>query len=217
MAPRGSFRRGHADRDPASVGRPGGDRFALTGPAAITLRDGGAVIDGLSIAAGAGRITAAGRVGQALDLRVAIRFATLSLARIAAPSLAPFRGPWTAKPISTGLSRAPRTLRDQRREARRPADAQAGLPAIDATAKGTLSDGQRPGRRDGRARRRPDGLGIAAREAGGPLDLRARGTLDASLANSLLSVGGQSVTGKVTIDGASPVRWRRRGRRARRC
>ncbi|WP_043353796.1 hypothetical protein, partial [Methylobacterium sp. B1] len=62
--------------------------FALTGPAAITLRDGGAVIDGLSIAAGAGRITAAGRVGQALDLRVAIRSLPLSLARIAAPSLA---------------------------------------------------------------------------------------------------------------------------------
>ena len=66
----------------------GNDRFALTGPAAIALRDGGAVIDGLSIAAGSGRVTVAGRAGRELDLKVAIRSLPLSLARIAAPSLA---------------------------------------------------------------------------------------------------------------------------------
>ena len=181
----------------------GNDRFALTGPAAITLRDGGAVIDGLSIAAGSGRVTVAGRAGRDLDLRVAIRSLPLSLARIAAPDLAlsgtldgeaDLRGPATRPEgryaVSVAKLVAPQTR-------------QAGLPAIDAAAKGTLSDGQAS--LDGRV---TAGRGVALTvsgslpvEAGGPLDLRARGTLDAALANSLLSVGGQSVTGKVAIDG----------------
>jgi translocation and assembly module TamB len=181
----------------------GNDRFALTGPASVTLRDGGAVIDGLSIAAGAGRITVAGRAGRDLDLRVAIRTLPLSLARIAAPDLAlsgtldgeaDLRGP-AARPEGRYAVTLAKLVAPQTR--------QAGLPPIDATAKGTLADGQAS--LDGRV---TAGRGVALTvagslpvEAGGPLDLRARGTLDAALANSLLSLGGQSVAGKVAIDG----------------
>ncbi|MGH1575309.1 translocation/assembly module TamB domain-containing protein [Methylobacterium sp. P31] len=181
----------------------GSDRFALTGPASITLQDGGVVIDGLSVAAGSGRVTVSGRAGRDLDLRLGIRALPLSLARIAAPSLilsgtldgkADLHGPANRPEGHYALTVATLVA---------PQTRQAGLPAVDASAKGTLSDGQAS--LDGRV---SAGRGVALTvagalpvEAGGPLDVRARGTLDASLANSLLSVGGQSVAGKVAVDG----------------
>ena len=181
----------------------GGDRFALSGPATITLRDGGAVIDGLAVTAGAGRITVAGRAGRDLDLRVGIRALPLSLVRIAAPDLAlsgtldgeaDLHGP-AGRPEGRYALTVSKLVAPQTR--------QAGLPPVDASAKGTLSDGQAS--LDGRV---SAGQGIALTvagslpvETGGALDLRARGTLDASLANSVLSAGGQSVAGRVAIDG----------------
>jgi translocation and assembly module TamB len=181
----------------------GGDRFALSGPAAVTLRDGDAVIDGLAIVAGAGRITLAGRVGNDLDLRLGIRALPLALARIAVPDLAlsgtldgeaELRGP-AGRPDGHYALTVSRLVAPQTR--------QAGLPPVDASAKGTLSDGQAS--LEGRV---AAGKGVALTvtgtlpvEPGGPLDLRARGTLDAALANTVLSVGGQSVAGRVAIDG----------------
>lgn len=181
----------------------GGDRFALTAPAAVTLRDGGAVIDGLSLAAGSGRITVAGRAGRDLDLRLAIRALPLSLARIAAPDLAlsgsldgeaDLRGP-SGRPEGRYAFTVSKLTAPQTR--------QAGLPPVDASAKGTLSDGSAS--LDGRV---TAGRGVALTvagtlpvAAGGPLDLRGRGILDAALANSMLSVGGQSVGGRIAIDG----------------
>lgn len=197
----------------------GGDRFALTGPAAITLRDGGAVIDGLSIAAGAGRITAAGRVGQALDLRVAIRSLPLSLARIAAPSLAlsgtldgeadlhgPVTRPEGRYAISVAKLVAPQTR-------------QAGLPAIDATAKGTLSDGQAS--LDGRV---TAGRGVALTvsgslpvEAGGRWTCAHVGPWTHPSPIPCSASAARASPARLPSTAASPVRWRRRGRRARRC
>ena len=181
----------------------GADRFALSGPATITLRDGGAVIDNVAIAAGSGRITVAGRAGRDLDLRVALRALPLSLARIAAPDLAlsgsldgeaELRGP-ADRPEGRYALTIAKLVAPQTR--------QAGLPPIDASAKGTLSDGKAS--LDGRV---TAGRGVALMvagtlpvEPGGALDLHARGTLEAALANSMLSVGGQSVTGRVAIDG----------------
>ncbi|WP_409566800.1 translocation/assembly module TamB domain-containing protein [Methylobacterium sp. E-046] len=181
----------------------GGERFALSGPATVTLRDGGAVIDGFVIAAGAGRITVDGLAGRDLDLRVGIRALPLSLVRIAAPDLAlsgtidgeaDLRGP-AERPSGRYALTVNKLVAPQTR--------QAGLPPVDASAKGTLSGGEAS--LDGRV---SAGRGVALTvagtlpvEPGGPLDLRARGTLDASLANSLLSVGGQSVAGRVAIDG----------------
>ena len=181
----------------------GGDRFALSGPAAITLRDGGAVIDGLALTAGSGRITVAGRAGRDLDLRVGIRALPLSLVRIAVPDLAlsgtldgeaDLHGP-VGRPEGHYALTVSKLVAPQTR--------QAGLPPVDATAKGALSEGHAS--LDGRiAAGRGIALTVAGTvpvETGGPLDLRARGTLDAALANSLLSVGGQSVAGRIAIDG----------------
>ncbi|MCJ2054277.1 translocation/assembly module TamB domain-containing protein [Methylobacterium sp. J-070] len=181
----------------------GGDRFALSGPATVTLRDGGAVIDGLAITAGTGRITVAGRTGPDLDLRVGIRALPLSLARIAVPDLA-LSGTLDGDADLHGSAARPEgryALTVSKLVA--PQTRQAGLPPVDLSAKGTLSDGQAS--LDGRVAA-GRGIDLTVRgtlpvEPGGAVDLRARGTLDASLANSMLSAGGQSVAGRVAIDG----------------
>ena len=181
----------------------GSDRFALTGPAAITLAQGGAVIDDLSVAAGSGRVQVSGRAGRTLDLKVAIHALPLSLARIASPDLA-LSGTLDGEADLRGDADRPEgryALRVARLVA--PQTRSAGLPPIDAEAKGTLSGGQAS--LDGRV---AAGRGMALTlsgslpvEPGGPLGLRAKGTLDAALANSLLSATGQSVAGRVAIDG----------------
>ncbi|GJE40363.1 translocation/assembly module TamB domain-containing protein [Methylobacterium persicinum] len=181
----------------------GADRFALTGPAAITLAQGGAVIDGLSITAGSGRVQVSGRAGQDLDLRVAIRALPLSLARIAAPDLA-LSGTLDGEADLHGSASRPDghyAMKVSRLVA--PQTRSAGLPPIEAEARGTLSGGQAS--LDGRV---SAGRGVALVLSGaipvapgGSLGLRAKGTLDAALANSMLSATGQSVGGRVAIDG----------------
>lgn len=180
----------------------GGDRVALAGPAAITLDDGSASIENLVVAAGSGRISVQGRAGSNLDLKLGIRALPLSLARIASPSLAlsgtlegeaDLRGPAARPDGRYALTVAGLVTPETRK---------AGLPPITARASGRLADGEAS--IDGRvsAGRGADVTvtGSVPVEAGGGLNLRARGTLDAALANSMLSVSGQRVAGRVTLD-----------------
>ena len=180
----------------------GGDRLALAGPAAITLDEGSALIEGLVVAAGSGRISVQGRAGSDLDLRLGIRALPLSLARIASPSLAlsgtlegeaDLRGSAARPEGRYALSVAGLVTPETRR---------AGLPPITARASGRLSDGEAS--IDGRvsAERGADVTvtGTVPVEAGGGLSLRARGSLDAALANSMLSVSGQRVAGRIALD-----------------
>ena len=180
----------------------GGDRLALAGPAAITLDQGSALIEGLVVAAGAGRISVQGRAGSELDLKLGIRALPLSLARIASPSLtlsgtlegeADLRGPAARPEGRYALNLAGLVTPETRR---------AGLPPITARAIGRLADGEAS--IDGRvsAGRGADVTvtGTVPVEAGGGLSLRARGTLDAALANSMLSVNGQRVAGRIALD-----------------
>ncbi|WP_246691628.1 translocation/assembly module TamB domain-containing protein [Methylobacterium sp. WL12] len=180
----------------------GADRLALAGPATVTLDGNGARIEGLTIAAGTGRVTVAGRAGRDNDLTVGIRALPLALARIASPGLtlagtldgeAAIRGP-ADRPQGHYALTVARLVTPETRKA--------GLPPIEARASGNLGDG-----RIGLDGRITAGPGVAMTlsgslpaGAGGELAVKARGTLDAALANSLLSVGGQRVAGRVTID-----------------
>ncbi|MCJ2112459.1 translocation/assembly module TamB domain-containing protein [Methylobacterium sp. E-025] len=180
----------------------GADRLALAGPATVTLEGGGARIDDLTIAAGGGRVTVAGKAGRDNDLTIGIRALPLALARIAAPGLAlsgtldgeaAIRGP-TDRPQGHYALTVARLVTPETRKA--------GLPPIEARASGDLGDG-----RIGLDGRITAGPGVAMTlsgslpaAAGGSLAVKARGTLDAALANSLLSVGGQRVAGRVAID-----------------
>ncbi|GEO98641.1 translocation/assembly module TamB domain-containing protein [Methylobacterium haplocladii] len=180
----------------------GGDRVALAGPASITLEDGAAVIDGLSLAAGSGRVTVQGRAGQALDLKIGIRALPLALARIAAPSLA-LSGTLDGDADVHGSAERPAgryALTVSRLVA--PETRKAGLPPIDAKASGTLGDGNASidGRVSAGRGAEVTVTGSLPIETGGALALRARGNLDAAMANSLLSTGGQRIGGRVALD-----------------
>ncbi|MCJ2030136.1 translocation/assembly module TamB domain-containing protein [Methylobacterium sp. J-043] len=180
----------------------GGDRLALAGPAAITLDGGSALIENLVVAAGSGRISVQGRAGSDLDLKLGIRALPLSLARIASPSLA-LSGTLEGEADLRGTAARP--------EGRyaltvaglvTPETRKAGLPPITARANGRLSDGEAS--IDGRvsAGRGADVTvtGTIPVEAGGGLNLRARGNLDVALANSMLSGSGQRVAGRIVLD-----------------
>ncbi|KQQ31662.1 hypothetical protein ASF53_02925 [Methylobacterium sp. Leaf123] len=180
----------------------GGDRLALAGPAAITLDGGSALIENLVVAAGSGRISVQGRAGSDLDLKLGIRALPLSLARIASPSLAlsgtlegeaDLHGPAARPEGRYALSVAGLVTPETRK---------AGLPPITARASGRLNDGEAS--IDGRvsAGRGADVTvtGTVPVEAGGGLNLRARGNLDAALANSMLSASGQRVAGRIVLD-----------------
>ena len=180
----------------------GGDRLALAGPAAITLDQGSALIEGLVVAAGSGRITVQGSAGSDLDLKLGIRALPLSLARIASPTLAlsgtlegeaALRGPAARPEGRYALSVAGLVTPETRK---------AGLPPITARASGRLADGEASidGRVSAGRGAEVTVTGTVPVEAGGGLSLRARGTLDAALANSMLSVGGQRVAGRVALD-----------------
>ncbi|WP_442919101.1 translocation/assembly module TamB domain-containing protein [Methylobacterium sp. Leaf118] len=180
----------------------GGDRLALAGPAAITLDGASALIDNLVIAAGSGRVSVQGRAGEALDLKIGIRALPLALARIASPSLAlsgtlegeaDLRGS-AARPEGRYALSVARLVTPETRKA--------GLPPIDARASGTLGAGAASldGRVSAGRGAEVSVTGSIPVEPGGPLTLRARGTLDAALANSMLSTGGQRVAGRVALD-----------------
>ncbi|KAB1074340.1 translocation/assembly module TamB domain-containing protein [Methylobacterium planeticum] len=184
------------------VAARGGDRLALAGPATITLDQGSALIEGLSINAGGGRLDLSGRAGDRLDLKLGIRALPLSLARIASPGLA-LSGTLEGEAEMRGDASRPEgryALTVNRLVT--PETRKAGLPPIEARASGTLADG-----RAGLDGRVSAGRGIEMTvsgslpiEAEGALALKARGTLEAALANSFLSAGGQRVTGRVVFD-----------------
>ncbi|TGD95789.1 hypothetical protein EU555_26525 [Methylobacterium nonmethylotrophicum] len=180
----------------------GADRLALAGPATVTFADHGVTVAGLAIAAGSGRASLDGTLGSRLDLRLGLKSLPLSLARIAAPSLS-LSGTLDGEAVLTGPAESPEgrySLSLSRLVT--PETRSAGLPPVDAKASGRIGDG----------RAGLDGTVTAGRglqlalsgtlpvEAGGAMDLRARGTLDAALANTMLAAGGQRLTGRVALD-----------------
>ncbi|SFG48163.1 translocation/assembly module TamB domain-containing protein [Methylobacterium gossipiicola] len=180
----------------------GGDRLALAGPATITLAEGGAVIDNLVVAAGSGRVSLSGRAGDRLDLKLGLKAVPLALARIASPGLA-LSGTLDGEADLRGTSARPEghyALTLARLVT--PETRKAGLPPIDAKASGTLSDGRAgiDGRVSAGRGAEMTVSGSVPVAAGGNIALKLRGTLEAALANSLLSVGGQRVTGRIALD-----------------
>ncbi|WP_082523938.1 translocation/assembly module TamB domain-containing protein [Methylobacterium sp. Leaf399] len=180
----------------------GSDKVALAGPATITLDGGSVVLDGLVVSAGAGRVSLAGRAGSSLDLTVGIRALPLSIARMAVPSLT-LAGTLDGEAVVRGSPARPEGRYDLSvSRLVTPQTRQAGLPPIDAKARGTLDGGRATV--DGRfSAGRGAEVTIAGSlpvAAGGDLALKAKGTLDAALANSLLSAGGQRVTGRIAVD-----------------
>ncbi len=189
------------DLDALSAQR-GRERLALAQPARFTLVDGGVTIAGLAIAAGGGRITADGTVGGRLSLVADIRAVPLAVAAIAVPTLR-LEGVADGRVELTGSRTAPagsfRLALARVATAERKAG---GVPPADLRAAGTL--------RDGRASIEATlaaGRGYSLQVSGsipldraGRLDLRARGSVDAALANARIVGSGQRVAGRISLD-----------------
>ncbi|WP_375409294.1 translocation/assembly module TamB domain-containing protein [uncultured Methylobacterium sp.] len=182
----------------------GSDRIALARPATVTLDGGSASIDALVVSAGAGRVSLSGRAGSDLDLTIGIRALPLALARMANPGLS-LSGTLDGEATLRGKAAEPEGRYDLTLSRLvTPQTRQAGVPPIDAKARGILADGRAT--IDGRVSAgRGAELALSGSlpvEAGGELALKGRGTFDAALANSMLSAGGQRVTGRIAVDAA---------------
>ncbi|MDP3321782.1 MAG: translocation/assembly module TamB domain-containing protein, partial [Bosea sp. (in: a-proteobacteria)] len=182
--------------------RRDGRRIALANPASFRFPAGGVEIAGFALAIENGRLTLAGRAGEALDLDIAARNVPLSAARILAPSL-DLSGMLEAQAKIGGTAAAPtgpwsvKVTRLVTPETRR-----AGLPPVEIAASGalkgevtTIDASVNAGRGASLTLR-----GTAPLNAAGVLDLAAQGRIDATLANPLIGAQGRRVTGSVALD-----------------
>ncbi|KQK32293.1 hypothetical protein ARD30_00490 [Bosea thiooxidans] len=182
--------------------RRDGRAITLANPASFSFPASRVEIAGLALMIDKGRVTLDGRAGETLDLRLAARDVPLSAARIAVPSL-DLSGTLNAEAQVKGrpgdLS-GPWKLRIARLVT--PETRQAGLPPVEIAGEGALkgdatsvSATVNAGRGASLTLR-----GTAPLNAAGALDLSAQGRVDAALANTILAVNGQRLTGNVAID-----------------
>lgn len=182
--------------------RRGARQLALAQPATVSLQDGTTTIGNLVIAAGQGRVGISGTVGRRIDLSVDIRNLPLQIAEIAVPDLG-IAGTVNGDASIKGDASNPTGSYDVRvaglatRETR-----QAGLPPLTVTARGQIANRRATVNADLAAGR----FGALQVSGSVPLDmadelaLKVSGRIDLALANTLLSAGGQRVSGSATLD-----------------
>lgn len=182
--------------------RRDGRAITLANPATFSFPASGVEIAGLALTIDKGKVTLDGRAGETLDLRFTARDVPLAAARIASPSLN-FSGTLNAEAQVKGKPgdlAGPWKVRIAQLVT--PETRQAGLPPVEITGEGafkgdatSVSATVNAGRGASLTLR-----GTAPLNATGPLDLAAQGRVDAGLANPLLAVNGQRVTGSVAVD-----------------
>ncbi|QEL22649.1 hypothetical protein FQV39_08770 [Bosea sp. F3-2] len=182
--------------------RRDGRAITLANPASLSFPTSGVEIAGLALMIDKGRVTLDGRAGETLDLRFTARDVPLAAARIASPNLN-LSGTLNAEAQVKGKPgdlAGPWKLRVAQLVT--PETRQAGLPPVEITGEGafkgdatSVSATVNAGRGASLTLR-----GTAPLNATGPLDLSAQGRVDAVLANPVLAVNGQRVTGSVAID-----------------
>jgi translocation and assembly module TamB len=179
-----------------------GRRIALAAPATLTLEDGGVRTEALALASGRGRATFAGRFGRTLDAQMTISRLPLSILRVFAPTLA-IDGALDGEARLEGPAAAPRgPFRLSVAGLSIPEARAAGLPALAVTAEGALE-----GERARLAARIRGGRTVSVELSGaapfspsGALDISARGTLDAAVANARLAASGQRLRGRIAFE-----------------
>lgn len=182
--------------------RRDGRAITLANPASLSFPASGVEIANLALMIDKGRVTLDGRAGEALDLRFTARDVPLAAARIASPNLN-LSGTLNAEAQVKGKPgdlAGPWKLRIAQLVT--PETRQAGLPPVEITGEGafkgdatSVSATVNAGRGASLTLR-----GTAPLNAAGPLDLAAQGRVDAVLANPMLAVNGQRVTGSVAVD-----------------
>jgi translocation and assembly module TamB len=182
--------------------RRAGRRIALASPATLTWQNETLSFDRITIAADSGRLTASGRAGKTLDVSVDVKSLPLGLLAVVSPSLN-LSGTLDGEAHLQGSSAAP-TGDWKVRIARLsdPSVRSAGLSALDVNANGRLQ-GTSTTVNAQVAAGRAGNLQITGNvpiDGSRRLDLSARGTLDASAANTMLAANGQTVTGRAAVD-----------------
>jgi translocation and assembly module TamB len=175
--------------------------LALSRPARITIADGTAMIEDVTIAANGGRISIAGAAGETLDLNLEIASLPLSISEIFVPGLG-LTGTANGSAQLRGSADAPRgeyrlTLSD----VALPQLREAGIPSVNVSASGTIAD-QRVGV-DAAIEAAAASLritGSAPLQSTDELDLRAQGNLDLAAANVILGPQGRRLTGSAQLD-----------------
>lgn len=177
-------------------------QIALARPAAITFADGGVIVQRLELSVDGGTISADGRAGSTLDLRLAAKAVPLSAVDIIVPGTG-LSGTLDGSAQIGGTANAP--TGDWRIQISRLAAAQGqglGAPPIAVTAQGRLSDGSTSV--DGTINAGRAGTfrvnGRVPLNTAQTLDLSLQGRLDLSVANSFLSAEGRQVAGAAVID-----------------
>lgn len=186
------------------------DRYVLSlgQPVMLTLREGSLVIPETTINADSGQATLAGKLGLARnidsDLNLTLRRWPLSIAGLFAPQV-DVSGIVDGRVSIKGPIIRPQGQYDFTiNNVMTPEIRTAGLPAVDASAKGQLRgdhttfDASATIGRAGTLQIN----GTAPFDPKGNLAVRINGQLDAAVANSILSASGQQVTGRVNIDGS---------------
>ena len=179
-----------------------GQKLALRQPATLTLADDGLFIKGFALDANGGRLTIEGRVGSALDVKVAASALPLSIADLAAPGLG-LTGTLDGAAAISGTAGDPSgDWRVAIHHLTAPQTRGASLPAIDAAASGRLGGERTTIDADVHAGAAGNLriAGSAPLNSVGDLDLRVQGKLDASAANGMLGASGRRVAGVAVLD-----------------
>ena len=181
-----------------------GARIALAAPSTLFLEKGQVRTERLAIAIQGGEIELRGKVGAELDAVINARRVPLAAVDIVAPGTG-LRGTLDARATLKGPAATPTgPFEATIRGLSAPQTRSAGVPALDITARGT-ADGSRANvdvRIAGGSALAFTVNGSAPLSPQGTFDLKARGTLDAGLANASLAGTGQRVAGRVAVDGS---------------
>ncbi|MGK9164789.1 translocation/assembly module TamB domain-containing protein [Inquilinus limosus] len=181
--------------------RQSGQSVTLSKPATIRAGAAGVDLGTIDLAvSGGGSVTLSGRAGDALDLRARIARLPLGLASIASPGL-DLQGRLDGDATITGSAADPGGKFSLKVSGAKMGGIDtAGLPAVDATADGTL--GSRRVTVTGRVtagRARLDLQG-AVPLGGGPLSASAKGQVELAMFNDFLAAGADRISGPLSLD-----------------
>ncbi len=182
--------------------RRNGTRLALQKPATIVIDKGQVSTKSLVLEAGQGRIELAGSAGQTLGLTLDARAVPLSLANLFAPDLG-LDGRLDGRVELTGAADSPSgSYRLNVAGLSAKAIRDAGLPAADVKANGTLANGRATLDATVSAPRigSLQASGSLPVNGKGALDLRVRGPADLGIVNTMLAGSGRQVTGRLNLD-----------------
>jgi translocation and assembly module TamB len=179
----------------------GGQRITLASPATVTYGGDGVDIKNLTFLVGAGRLSLSGHSGSTLALKANAAGLPLTAIDLVSPGLGlsgvadgeATIGGTPGNPAGEWRARLQRVSAPQMRNV--------GLPALDVAGSGRLAGGRTSLDVTINA-----GTGNVVRVTGsaplapdGPLDVKVDGSLDARLANSMLSVSGRHAAGSLMI------------------